>query len=118
MIAVPHAKEPTEAHDGVFAFAGRLVDHHIIDAAELLPGGVVNAGSVDLAGCDELAARVGCTLPTPTCGRIAAGGIPKLSKLRAAARCVCLCFVDRHDMLCRTILPTHGRPRAPRRNKR
>ncbi|MDX6654946.1 MAG: hypothetical protein QOH18_1978, partial [Solirubrobacterales bacterium] len=57
-ITIADAQEAAKAHDGVFRFATRLVDHHIMNAAQLLAGSVVNACSVDLACRDKFAASL------------------------------------------------------------
>lgn len=58
MVAVAYAEETAKAHDRVVRFPGALVDHHVIDAAELLAGGVVHGAAIDFTRGNKAIASI------------------------------------------------------------
>jgi hypothetical protein len=54
MILVSHAEE-AEGHDCIGDFSGRFVDHHIVNRAEIVAGGVVDVGALNRS-CAAMAA--------------------------------------------------------------
>jgi hypothetical protein len=54
MILVAHAEEAAEGHDGIGDFSGRFVDHHIVNRAEIIAGGVVDVCALNLVGAMRL----------------------------------------------------------------
>src|SRR5580704_6630804 len=55
---VAHAEEAAEADHRVSDPAADLVDHHVLDIAEVLAARVVDAGALDLIGGNEAARGV------------------------------------------------------------
>src|SRR5690606_4350128 len=53
MMAVADAEKATERHVGVSHLPGQLVDHHILDGAQFLAGGIVDRGAFHLLGRDQ-----------------------------------------------------------------
>jgi len=48
MIALANAEEPAKRHHGIFHMAGKLVDHQMMDGAEMLSFTIVDGSSIDL----------------------------------------------------------------------
>jgi hypothetical protein len=56
MLLLADAEEAAERHHGVDRLAADLVDHDVLDRAEMLAVHVVDVGAVDLVGGDQGAA--------------------------------------------------------------
>ena len=51
---MPEAQEPAKANHGVGDAAGHLIDHEVVDLADVFAGRVLHLGSFDIFAGDEL----------------------------------------------------------------
>jgi hypothetical protein len=61
-VRVAEPQKAAEAHDSIGHATGDLVDHQVIDRADLLTGEVVGGGAFDVLARDQLVIGMRCRM--------------------------------------------------------